>query len=359
MRCLPPLLAGVCLHVSSWRVSVKGSSLEFRYRKIYGIAALLLVVSLFSACDTTTAGDEEVDCYPSSGLPPACVSIAFYHLHPAWHPDSQQISYLRPRWVDEDSVDTAALYILDLLTGAERHVLDIPFPSKSSQAWSPDGEWLTFSAVKQIYKVRPDGSDLTQLTFSRENFSPAWSPDGLWIAYDDATPSAPEQGIYIVRPDGADKQWLPHVRGGHPTWHPSGEKILTIGGILPSFEYRLFQHYLSDPARRDTLNPSGHLGVVHAATYSADGQFASYDIQYRHQGRYDVFKLNTASNDIQKLTGQPAVSFGAYPAWSPDGSTIAYVNNYWREGVIWLMNPDGSNRRRMGPVAPPSFPQRR
>src|SRR4029450_3651786 len=54
--------------------------------------------------------------------------------------------------------------------------------------WSPDGSRLAFysnrGGVQQIWSVRPDGSDLRQLTDHRESgvLWPVWSPDGTRIA---------------------------------------------------------------------------------------------------------------------------------------------------------------------------------
>jgi dipeptidyl aminopeptidase/acylaminoacyl peptidase len=325
------------------------------------VPAVLILALLLAACDSGPV-EEELDCYYNFGVPPGCVSVGFYHHWPAWHPDGQMISYIRP---DDDGRE-AELYIYDLATNTERLVLRGP-DNKSSQAWSPDGEWIVFGAGKQIYKVRSDGTDLTQLTFDRENFDAAWSPDGEWIAYADATPvphyqfglpdSVLQRGTWLMRPDGSDKQWLGHIRGGRLVWHPSGEKILAIGGVLPSFEYRLFQNYLTQIFRRDTLDPLVGRGVLHRASYSETGLHAVYDVQ--HGGRFDIFKINVETNKTVRLTASTANADGAMPAWSPDGQTIAYVNAYWRERVIWLMDADGSNRRPMGPVAPPIDPLER
>jgi hypothetical protein len=69
--------------------------------------------------------------------------------------------------------------------------------------WSPDGQWLSFNRTSQtnLFKIRPDGSGLAQLTFSSGSDSfvnaPApWSPDltGLYTV----AKVKGVQGIYFV-----------------------------------------------------------------------------------------------------------------------------------------------------------------
>src|SRR5206468_5865412 len=52
--------------------------------------------------------------------------------------------------------------------------------------WSPRGDWIAFqsnvSGTFQIYAVRPDASELMQITNSAVNQFPAWSPDGTHLA---------------------------------------------------------------------------------------------------------------------------------------------------------------------------------
>ena len=60
--------------------------------------------------------------------------------------------------------------------------------SSSNPQWSPDGEWLSFSASRgnktQVYALRLDGGEAQPLTHAPEGISGyAWSPDGSQIAY--------------------------------------------------------------------------------------------------------------------------------------------------------------------------------
>lgn len=65
----------------------------------------------------------------------------------------------------------------------------------------------------------------------------------------------------------------------------------------------------------------------------------------------DVYVMNADGSNISKLTTTP--DFDEYPDWSPDGSKIVYSS---RGGVIggrrqiWIMNSDGSGRRRVNTV---------
>jgi hypothetical protein len=114
--------------------------------------------------------------------------------------------------------------------------------------WSPDGQWLLFFAFGQggsglnLFKARPDGSDVTQLTFAEEALKGgvAWSPDGSHIAY----LSAPEgytgpADLAVMTAEGTDAQTLlsgvvyPHTG---IAWSPDGS-LLAVSGYAAGDEY--------------------------------------------------------------------------------------------------------------------------
>ena len=79
-------------------------------------------------------------------------------------------------------------------TGTEELILGLPGQSFSTPQLSPDGRWLicTGSSISEltqkrntdIYAIRVDGTQLTQLTFHPGNdISPIWSPDGHSIYF--------------------------------------------------------------------------------------------------------------------------------------------------------------------------------
>jgi Tol biopolymer transport system component len=86
------------------------------------------------------------------------------------------------------------IWRINFQTGVEELILGAPNKSYTSPQLSPDGKWLLVTgnsksekegiANTDIFVVRTDGTQLTQLTFHPGNdLSPIWSPDGRSIFF--------------------------------------------------------------------------------------------------------------------------------------------------------------------------------
>jgi Tol biopolymer transport system component len=57
----------------------------------------------------------------------------------------------------------------------------------------------------------------------------------------------------------------------------------------------------------------------------------------------EVWVYNLAALTITQLT----TDGGDYPSWSPDGSRILFTRTQPGDGGLWIMNLDGSGKRRL------------
>jgi Tol biopolymer transport system component len=97
----------------------------------------------------------------------------------------------------------------------------------SSGGWSPDGEWIAFSAAsRELYLVRPDGTGLAPMTVdlpSGTPMQPRWSPDGAELVFGLETDKSGD--IYTVRVDGSDLTQItdtPSIDERWPDWGTNG-----------------------------------------------------------------------------------------------------------------------------------------
>ena len=154
---------------------------------------------------------------------------------PSWSPDGTQVVYRF--WSDT----AGGLRIVSVADGSVRTLTTDydNFPS-----WSPGGDRIVFSRLANddfdIYTIRPDGTDVRQLTESPGNDShPAWSADGASILFSssrfgfkDEAPLAdipqPYGELFVMRADGSEQRALTDNRWeeGTPAWQPSGSAAL-------------------------------------------------------------------------------------------------------------------------------------
>ncbi len=140
---------------------------------------------------------------------------------PSWSPDGSMIAF-RYALVDDDYVDSfttnIGIWIVNADGTARRQVTQRS-PGSSwdrEPQWSPDGKKLVFvrddleRKAEALFTVNIDGTGLFQVTAWALNAGghPDWSPDGKWIVV-----TGPKDGsvnVYKVHPDGTE---LTNLRG--------------------------------------------------------------------------------------------------------------------------------------------------
>jgi TolB protein len=107
-------------------------------------------------------------------------------------------------------------------------------------AWAPDGRRLVFGAggeAEDLYAVNRDGTGVRQLTSGPASDSdPAWSHPSRGrpqlIAFDRFPPTrdpfSAVNDIFVMRPDGSGLRRLTYRGGGSPTWSPHGSKLAFV-----------------------------------------------------------------------------------------------------------------------------------
>jgi Tol biopolymer transport system component len=257
---------------------------------------------------------------------------------PAWSPDGTKIAYAFarptspvPRWeLHVMNVDGSGSVPVTDYVASGLVLLDKP-------AWSPDGRrfaaalnprieefgtcvrdwyWDGFDRKNcdvAVYTVNSNGTGLARLV---AGFEPAWSPRGNRIAF--SAYDGDDTEIYTMKPDGSDIRALTNnaFRDEEPAWSPDGRRI--------------------------------------AFTSDRDGAPAGFGGSCCTAGPGEIYTMRSDGSDVRRLNASPAWA----PAWSPDGTKIAFATSRRTVGCdinplsqnrcqadVYTMNADGSDQR--------------
>lgn len=154
---------------------------------------------------------------------------------PAWVPGRIELYYTSYKF------GSPHIFHHDLSTGARRVFARYP-GLNTSAAVSPDGRRVAMILSKDgspdLYVCDADGSNLKQLTFTREDeSSPCWSPDGRWICF--AAKPKERRVLCKVPADGGSVEII--RTGGvpnptEPDWSPDGRWIAFTSQTRAGFD---------------------------------------------------------------------------------------------------------------------------
>lgn len=211
------------------------------------------------------------------------------------------------------------------------------------------GDSIVFSAEGDLWKVAAAGGEAMRLTTAPGNEAFArFSPDGQWIAF--SAQYAGNVDVYVMSASGGEPTRL--------TWHPSDD---TVVGWTPDSKAVLFtserktvhwEDYLFSVPVAGGTPTQVSLGMVGTASQAPDGRiaFTRWATESETWNRYrggvatDLWVGDPVAGRFSKVTDYPGPD--RQPMWSPDASRIYFTSDRDGRENLYSCRADGTDVRR-------------
>ena len=309
------------------------------------LAVALLALSLGGGAGAVDFQPFTGDIYVVSaagGPRHALTSASEQEYGPAVSPNGRRIAYIRGDGSD------AQVWLMNA-DGSSQRQLTTSDGEKARPLWSPDGRRLVFMVWNRslcdpepvlwcpftdVFSVNADGSDEHKLL--DRALQPVWSPDGRRLLFQEFRLYAPHvtgSAVDVASADGSGVRRLSRAldeeaQRSPPAWAPGGKRIV-FGTTTPSLGHR------ATIVRRDGTRPR-RLGSGLYPAWAPDGRSVALE---RDSGIWVV----PVPRGRARRVGAPAGFGGSCPTWSPRGKRIALLTN----GILSVVGRDGRGRKAL------------
>jgi Tol biopolymer transport system component len=200
----------------------------------------------------------------------------------------------------------------------------------------------------ELYVMNRKGSDQTRITFDNiPEYGAVWSPDGTRIAFYSHVPPTGPVGfgqIFLLGASGAVQLTgtgpLTDTGAGaqFPDWSPDGTRIVFQTNQVRNGTFIYRDIFVIN------VDGTGLTNLTHNSTYqdlrpawSPDGTRITF--QSNRDGNDEIYVMNADGSNSTRLTVDGHADQA--PDWSPDGR-IAFQSNRDGNFQIWVMNGDGT-----------------
>ena len=229
---------------------------------------------------------------------------------------------------------------------------------------SPDGKWMTFDMLGDIYTLPIEGGVAKRIHDGMSFESqPKFSPDGQWIAF--LTDRSGGENLWVMKTDGSDAKAITKDTKSmfvSPNWTEDGNYLIvsksdqSIGTFHPFMYHKDGGSGLSIGPPPPPLPGPGQAGPPPAPRMNIMGVQASPDGKFiywaQRTGAFDynarfplwqVFRFHRDTGEISRITNTQGSAMR--PVISPDGKNLVYATRYETKTALRVRNLESNTER--------------